>query len=245
VCITTDKVYENREWIWGYRENDPLGGHDPYSTSKAMAELAIASYRRSFFPAERFHEHRVAIASARAGNVIGGGDWAAHRLIPDCARALMAGEPIHLRNPDHVRPWQHVLESLSAYLWLGAKLAQDDGHCFAEAWNFGPYESSRVTTEEVVKKAIQLWGEGTYTSGTAQTQVETGLLKLNWEKASNYLEWHSAYSWDEALAATVDWYMEYHRQNTRAQSIDMHPSCVAQIRAYTERARELGIAWAT
>ena len=139
VSITTDKVYENKEWLWGYRETDRLGGHDPYSASKGMAELAIASYRDSFFPPNKYEEHGVAVASVRAGNVIGGGDFADFRLVPDCMRALMAGEPIGIRNPLSVRPWQHVLEPLSGYLWLGAKLLQG-GPDLAGAWNFGPQE---------------------------------------------------------------------------------------------------------
>ncbi|MEZ4515518.1 MAG: CDP-glucose 4,6-dehydratase [Chloroflexota bacterium] len=139
VSITTDKVYENQEWIWGYRESDQLGGHDPYSASKAMAELAIAAYRSTYFPPEDYAEHGVAIASVRAGNVIGGGDFADFRLVPDCMKALMDGRPIGVRNPLSVRPWQHVLEPLSGYLWLGIKLLQD-GPAFAEAWNFGPLE---------------------------------------------------------------------------------------------------------
>jgi len=170
VCITSDKCYENREWIWGYREIDRLGGHDPYSASKAMAELAIAAYRRSFFPPDAYQEHGVAVASARAGNVIGGGDWAQDRLVADCMRALMDGEPIPVRNPRSVRPWQLVLEPLSGYLWLAAKLLQE-GARFAEAWNFAPLEPVAVSVGELVQKLIELWGVGEWedlSAGQAQ-----------------------------------------------------------------------------
>jgi CDP-glucose 4,6-dehydratase len=233
VCITTDKCYENREWIWGYRENDRLGGHDPYSASKAMAELAIASYRRSFFS----REGRVAVASARAGNVIGGGDWAPYRLVPDCMRSLMSGEPMHLRNPASVRPWQHVLEPLSGYLWLAVKLLQE-GNGFAEAWNLGPLETRGMTTEELVKRAIQSWGSGSYTSDVPSGKVETKTLRLNWDKAANFLNWRPVYNGEEALNKTVEWFKRYQEQ------IDMYGVCAEQISAYTERARELNIEWA-
>jgi CDP-glucose 4,6-dehydratase len=241
VCVTTDKVYRNREWLWGYRENDELGGHDPYSTSKAMAELAIASYRQSFFPVDNYAEHGVAVASARAGNVIGGGDWGAHRLVPDCVRALMEGQPIHLRNPGYVRPWQILLEPLSGYLWLAAKLLGKDGNRFAEAWNFGPEEHRGVTTEELVNEVIALWGSGSYTTGTTQTEVETALLRLNWDKAAHRLDWHSVYTWREALSETIDWYRQYAES---AANGDMYDVCVAQIQRYADRASELGLAWA-
>lgn len=244
VCVTTDKVYRNREWLWGYRENDELGGHDPYSASKAMAELAITSYRESFFPPERHAEHGVAVASARAGNVIGGGDWSAHRLIPDCVRALVSGQVIGLRNPTHVRPWQILLESLSGYLWLAARLLQDDGHGFSAGWNFGPEERHPVTTEEVVKKIISLWGSGTYVTGTAQTEVETALLRLNWDKAASQLQWHPVYGWEEALTETIAWYRTCDERQRGSADVDMVDVCVGQIRAYAERARDLGLAWA-
>lgn len=245
VCITSDKCYENQEWIWGYRESDALGGHDPYSTSKAMAELAVASYRRSFFPNDRFKEHGVAIASARAGNVIGGGDWALYRLVPDCIRALLAEEQINLRNPHHVRPWQHTFEPLCGYLWLAAKLLQEDGNSFAEAWNFGPLQFQDIATEKVVKKVIQLWGGGSYSTGTAQPEVETELLKLNWDKAANRLHWRPVYTAEEALATTIKWYKLYQTQLTGSQPVNMYSVCVDQIREYTERARQSGIEWAS
>jgi CDP-glucose 4,6-dehydratase len=243
VCITTDKVYKNREWLWGYRENDELGGHDPYSASKAMAELAISSYRQSFFAVDRYAEHGVALASARAGNVIGGGDWAMHRLVPDCIRAWMNDRPIHLRNPGHVRPWQITLESLSGYLGLAAKMLQRDGYRYAEAWNFGPQERRAVTTEEFIQKAIALWGSGSYVTGTTQTEVETALLRLNWDKAANRLNWHPVYTWEEALGETIAWFKVYARHKVRNEAIDMYDVCADQIRVYTARARQLNLAW--
>ena len=243
VCVTTDKVYKNREWLWGYREIDELGGHDPYSASKAMAELAISSYRQSFFAPRHDGVPVVALASARAGNVIGGGDWGEHRLVPDCVRALMNRQPIHLRNPDYVRPWQLLLEPLSGYLWLAAKLLGKDGQHYAEAWNLGPQEHRSVTTKELVQKAIALWGNGTFTTGTTQSEIETKVLRLNRDKAANRLDWHPVYTWEEALTETMVWYKAYHEQENSRMMPDMYSTCVAQIEKYLRRARELGIAW--
>jgi CDP-glucose 4,6-dehydratase len=240
VCVTTDKVYENREWVWGYRENDRLGGHDPYSASKAMAELAIAAYRRSYFA-----ESGLGLASARAGNVIGGGDFAPDRLLPDTMRALMAGEPVRVRNPGYVRPWQHLLESLSGYLWLGAKLLQH-GAAYAEAWNFAPRESEGVTAQQVVEKTLALWGSGQWQPvEEAQAEKETVLLRLNRDKAANRLGWQPLYEWDQAVAATVDWFRTYHqRQEEQAAGLDMYDVCAVQIDSYTARAGALGFPWA-
>jgi CDP-glucose 4,6-dehydratase len=264
VCITTDKVYRNQEWPWGYREADVLGGHDPYAASKAMAELAIAAYRQSYFaqvPYERDaapaanapHTPRFAvpIASARAGNVIGGGDWSAHRLVPDCIRALEAGDPIQLRNPTHVRPWQLLLEPLSGYLWLAARMLGEEGVRYAEAWNFGPRETG-ISTEQVVRRIIDLWGSGTYQAISAETTaahapVETARLCLNWDKAAACLGWAPVYDWQQAIAATVGWYREYAAQHRRSQagtSIDMYGTCVEQIAAYTRCARQQDQPWA-
>jgi CDP-glucose 4,6-dehydratase len=243
VCVTSDKCYENQEWLWGYREIDRLGGHDPYSASKAMAELAVASYRRSFFPVEKYGEHGIALASARAGNVIGGGDWAQDRLVVDCMRALMDGEPIPVRNPHSVRPWQLVLEPLSGYLWLAAKLLHD-GARFAEAWNFAPPENVSVSVGDLVQKLIELWGSGEWedlSAGQAQAPHETNLLRLSWEKAANRLGWRPIYDWHEAVAETVSWFKTYHEHSA---GLDMYDACVGQIARYVERARGLGVAWA-
>ncbi len=239
VCITTDKVYADRAWTWGYRENDRLGGADPYSASKAMAELAIAAYRTSFF-----QQGRPAIASARAGNVIGGGDFAAHRLLPDCVRAFMAGRPVELRHPDFVRPWQHVLESLSGYLWLAVRMLAE-GQVYAGAWNFAPLETAPVTAGELTEKAIALWGGGSWEpAGEAPAAKETATLRLSYEKAAQQLHWRPVYNWTEALAATMTWYRVYAAQEEKVTPPDMYATCAGQIRTYTEAAAEKGIPWA-
>lgn len=236
VCVTTDKVYENREWVWGYRENDRLGGHDPYSASKAMAELAVASFRRSYFG-----NGLPAVATARAGNVIGGGDFTDDRLLPDCMRALMAQESLWVGNPLSVRPWQHVLESLSGYLWLATRLLQE-GQTFAEAWNFAPHDPEGVTAGQLVEEAIALWGSGSWRHNPdVRPHQETGVLRLNWDKAANRLGWRPVYDWREALAATVEWFKQYQQQ----PQADFYPLCASQIEAYTSRAQRLGLPWAS
>jgi CDP-glucose 4,6-dehydratase len=238
VSITTDKVYENQEWLWGYRETDPLGGHDPYSASKAMAELAITAYRSTYFPPEEYGRHGVALASVRAGNVIGGGDFADFRLVPDCMRALMAGEPIGVRNPLSVRPWQHVLEPLSGYLWLGVKLLQE-GPAFGEAWNFGPLEQTGIPAGEIAEKLVEFWGSGTWEhTEPGYAKVETSQLRLSWDKSAHRLNWRPIYAWQEALAEITGWFKAYQR------SADMHDVTRNHIRAYTDRARSLGLTWA-
>jgi len=242
VSITTDKVYENKEWLWGYRELDRLGGHDPYSAGKAMAELAIASYRDSFFAPHTYEEHGVAIASARAGNVIGGGDFGDFRLVPDCMRALMAGEPIGIRNPLSVRPWQHVLEPLSGYLWLGVKLLQE-GPDFAEAWNFGPKEESGIPANQLAEKLVELWGKGSWEhTDPGYAKVETGQLRLSWEKAAARLEWQPVYSWVEALAEITAWFEAFQRGQTK--DVDMHEVARRHIANYVRRGHEQGLPWA-
>jgi len=178
VMITTDKCYKNREWEWGYREIEPMGGHDPYSSSKGCAELLIASYRDSYFPAQAYSHHQTAIASARAGNVIGGGDWAEDRLIPDIIRAFEMKDTVHTRNPNAIRPWQHVLEPLAGYIELSERLCMD-GMPWAEAWNFGPREEDAKSVEWIVKEMTQLWGGGLH---GASTKVSTHMrrITLNW-----------------------------------------------------------------
>jgi CDP-glucose 4,6-dehydratase len=239
VSITTDKVYENQEWLWGYRESDQLGGHDPYSASKAMAELAIAAYRSTYFAPEQYDRHGVAVASVRAGNVIGGGDFADFRLVPDCMKALMDGRPIGVRNPLSVRPWQHVLEPLSGYLWLAARLLQD-GPAFAEAWNFGPLEQKGVPAQALAEKLVAQWGSGSWVhTHPGYAEVETGLLRLSWDKAAHRLGWRPIYPWDQALAEIVAWFKAYQAGD------DMYGVTREHIRAYTRRAQELGVEWAT
>lgn len=234
VMITTDKCYENKEWIWGYREQDPLGGNDPYSASKAMAELAIASYRSSFFSSS----DSAAVASARAGNVIGGGDFSDHRIIPDTMQALMKGTPVHVRNPASVRPWLNVLDPLSGYLLLAARLIQK-GQQFAQAWNFGPLEYQAVSVGEIVEKAVELWGNGDWTqAGVKNYKPEMHMLRLNWDKAANFLQWQPTYTWEESLEKTVDWFKSYFRQE------DMYEVCFEHIEAYMHKASERKKKWA-
>lgn len=240
VSITTDKVYENEEWLWGYRENDRLGGHDPYSASKAMAELAIASYRHSYWsvPEDRDGEgNQPAVASVRAGNVIGGGDFADYRLVPDCMRALMAAEPILIRNPNSIRPWQHVLEPLSGYLWLAVKLLHE-GQTFAQAWNFGPLEQQGVTTQSLAQKLVHYWGSGSWECmQPAGAKAETGYLRLSWEKAASAFQWRPVYTLDEALAEITAWFKAYQGGS------DMHEVSREHIATYTQRASALELAW--
>lgn len=239
VSITTDKVYENQEWLWGYRESDRLGGHDPYSASKAMAELVVASYRSTFFAPETYEDHGVAVGTVRAGNVIGGGDFADFRLVPDCMKALMDGTPIGVRNPLSVRPWQHVLEPLSGYLWLAVRLLED-GPEFGEAWNFGPPEQTGVAAGELAEKLVELWGSGSWIhTQPGFAKVETGILRLSWEKAAARLGWQPAYPWHQSLGEIVNWFKAYEA------GADMYEVTRDQIGAYTEQARELGTAWAT
>lgn len=230
VCITSDKCYENREWVWGYRECDTLGGSDPYSASKAMAELAIVSYRQSFYQQE------TAVASTRAGNVIGGGDFSPWRLIPDCMRALLASAPIRVRNPYSTRPWLHVLDPLHGYLLLAARML-DKGQEYAGAWNFGPKDAKGVATGEMVAKAIELWGEGDWSAtGGAENIKEMNLLALNWDKAASRLDWHPVYEWKKALSKTVAWYKAYASFLQNPQRVDLKGLCREQIEAFMQEA---------
>jgi CDP-glucose 4,6-dehydratase len=226
--VTSDKCYENREWIWGYREDDALGGSDPYSASKGMAEMAINSYRDSFANSSNF----TAIASARAGNVIGGGDFSDLRIVPDCMRALMNKEPVRIRNPYSTRPWLHVFDSLSGYLKLAAELFHK-GSPFATAWNFGPLEQQAINVQTLVEKAINLWGEGDWLDvNTSEVKQEKNLLRLNWDKAANCLGWRPTYHWSEALQQTVDWFKCYdiYRKNSAAK--DMHEVSLSHLYSY-------------
>lgn len=215
IMITTDKVYSNHEWIYPYRENDKLGGYDPYSASKACAELLIDSYRNSFFHVAEFEKHRKAIAVARAGNVIGGGDWSKDRLIPDIARAIGAGEQVIVRKPTSVRPWQHVLEPLSGYLLLGARLS-DDPVSYSQPYNFGPYNEDALSVKEMVETAIKAWGKGDYkVQKVADGLHEAGLLKLDISKVINEVGWKPRLKADEAVRLTVNWYKEYYNDKDK------------------------------
>jgi CDP-glucose 4,6-dehydratase len=213
VLITTDKVYENIESDYYYIETDKLGGYDPYSASKAASEIVISSYRNSFFNPADFDTHRKAVASARAGNVIGGGDWSADRIIPDIVRALHAQKPVTVRNPAAVRPWQHVLEPVGGYLLLGSKLAVQPQQ-FASAWNFGPQSQDTLTVKEVVEKALSIWGAGTYETPQQVGQPhEAGLLQLSIDKSTKQLGWVPRWSAGEAIAKTIEWYKSFFAGN--------------------------------
>jgi len=210
VIITTDKVYYNNEWDYPYRENDRLGGYDPYSASKACAELVIDSYRNSFFNTKTYNQHQKTIGVARAGNVIGGGDWAKDRLIPDIVRALSRGEKIEIRNPSSVRPWQHVLEPVVGYLILGAKLEEDPIQ-YAEAYNFGPDFNDALEVNVMVDLAVKFWGKGEYYIKKDINQPhEAGLLKLDINKTIAKLGWRPRYNAETAIERTISWYKHYY-----------------------------------
>lgn len=209
VMITTDKCYENKEQIWGYRENEPMGGYDPYSSSKGAAEIAIASWRRSFFNPENYDKHGKSIASVRAGNVIGGGDWALDRIIPDCIRALESGNPIDIRNPKAIRPWQHVLEPLSGYMLL-AKRMWEAPTKYCEGWNFGPRAESISTVWDIASKVIGNYGFGNLRDLSDPNAVhEAKLLMLDISKAQFKLGWQPAMDIDKTIEMTIDWYKKY------------------------------------
>lgn len=213
VLITTDKVYENLEWHYPYRENDRLGGYDPYSASKACAELIISSYRNSFFNQGEFEKHNKSIASARAGNVIGGGDWSKDRIIPDIVRALQKKESIIVRNPSAVRPWQHVLEPISGYLQLGAKMHEYPTK-HNDSWNFGPFAEDNLTVKELSEKAIAIWGEGNMETPTLLNQPhEAHLLKLDISKTIGELNWKPKWNSTKAISKTIEWYKQYSTKN--------------------------------
>ena len=206
VNITTDKCYENHEWVWGYRENDPMGGYDPYSNSKGCAELASAAYRNSYFHADKYAEHGVALATVRAGNVIGGGDWADDRLIPDIMRAITRGTPVNIRNPNAIRPWQHVLEPLFGYMLLAQKL-YEQGASYAEGWNFGPNDEDAKPVQWIVERLTESWGEGaSWVLDGGIHPHEAHYLKLDCSKAKARLNWHPRWHLDEALDAIIDWH---------------------------------------
>lgn len=220
--ITTDKCYENQEWEWGYRENDSLGGYDPYSSSKACSEFITSAYRRSFF-----NSSEVRVATARAGNVIGGGDWAEDRLVPDLIKSLMDQEPIVLRNPDAVRPWQHVLEPLSGYLVLCERL-YNEGQKYADSWNFGPRDSDAKTVEYIVKAILGNWPgrHPGYKVAKAEGSHEASMLKLDCSKAHKHLQWSPRWTLETALNMTMDWFIQYR------DGKDVREICELQINKY-------------
>lgn len=228
VVITSDKCYENREWVWGYRENEAMGGHDPYSNSKGCAELVTAAYRSSFFSPETYEQHRVAVASVRAGNVIGGGDWALDRLIPDMIKAFHQGQTALIRNPHAIRPWQHVLEPLSGYLLLAQKLWQN-GPEFVGGWNFGPRDEDARPVSWIVEYLTQLWGSGaTWQLNKGSHPHEATYLKLDCSKAKTQIGWEPCLTLDETLAWIVEFYRGYY-DGQSARKI-----ATAQIRRYLD-----------
>jgi CDP-glucose 4,6-dehydratase len=232
VCITSDKCYENQEWVYAYRENDSMGGHDPYSASKGAAEIAISSYRRSFLNSKSGRD--ISISSVRAGNVIGGGDWAEDRIIPDCIRALTFKKPLIVRNPHAIRPWQHVLDPLSGYLMLAARMVQKPEH-FAGAWNFGPLSTNNVPVRSLVEAFIKEWGSGSWQdasdNGNAEPH-EANLLRLDCTKANNILGWMPIYSIPEGIKMTADWYRAYYNEE------NMYDFTISQVRSFNARFKE-------
>jgi len=221
VNVTSDKCYENKERSKGYREDEPLGGYDPYSSSKACAELVTAAYRSSFFNPDEYSRHGLALASARAGNVIGGGDWAQDRLIPDIMRAFLAGKPVVIRNPQAIRPWQHVLEPSSGYLMLAENLWRE-GTKFAEAWNFGPDESDAKPVRWIVEKVAQAWGRPEAWKEERSDRLHEAVnLSLDCSKAKEKLGWHPRWSLDRALDSVNEWYRAY-RDGKKVAQVMLH-----------------------
>lgn len=226
VNVTSDKCYENKEWVWGYRENEAMGGFDPYSNSKGCAELVASAYRSSFFHPDNHHEHGVALASARAGNVIGGGDWAEDRLIPDILRAITEGHSVNIRNPHATRPWQHVLEPLSGYLLLAQKL-YEEGPDFAGGWNFGPNDEDARPVQWIVEQLTKSWGEGaSWALDGGNHPHEAHYLKLDCSKARAQLGWHPRWHLDETLGKIVEWHRAYRDEK------NMREVTLRQINAY-------------
>ena len=237
VIITSDKCYDNVEWVWGYREIDAMGGPDPYSASKGAAELAIRSHIKSYFPKAT---SKVRIASARAGNVIGGGDWAADRIVPDCVRAWSADNLVELRNPYATRPWQHVLEPLSGYLSLAIALSQRP-ELHGEPFNFGPQAQQNHSVLELVRQMALHWDQVRWqdVSASAAGPYESGLLKLNCDKSLHYLHWHAVMGFKDTVRMTAEWYCAHYQNPAQIAT-----TTNAQIAAYSAIAEQAGLAWA-
>jgi len=241
ISITSDKCYRNENWIWGYRETDAMGGHDPYSASKACAEMVIGTYQSREFQAAKGRKKYLPIASARAGNVVGGGDWSAKRLVPDTIRAIAAGEKMLLRSPNATRPWQHVLEPLSGYLWLGANIANNPD-LFASGWNFGPVDQGIYPAKEVVEKLIAFWPSPETEVEVAENgaPTEAVLLALDCSKARGYLNWTGTWLIDDTIATTSTWFSHFYNN----KQTDMYEFTLSQIQSYTQDALDKGQAWA-
>lgn len=229
VVATSDKCYRNDGQVWGFREVDPLGGHDPYSASKAGSELVVDSYRSSYFPVDRMSEHGVRLASVRAGNVIGGGDWAHDRIVPDAVRALADGGDLVVRNPDSTRPWQHVLEPLSGYLTLGARLLSDQAAIWAQAWNFGPSIDDEASVADLATSLVNAWGSGRWVTPSEVTaDVEAQTLRIAIDKAFSKLGWFPRWHLEEAVTRTINWYRFYYQD----PKTSMQEHSLADIEAY-------------
>ncbi len=231
VNVTSDKCYENREWIWGYRENDPLGGFDPYSSSKACAELVTNAYRNTYFNPQEYNKtHKIALSSVRAGNVIGGGDWGLDRLIPDCIKALSKNKTIIIRNPKATRPWQYVLDPIAGYLLLASRMYTDPVS-FSGAWNFAPDDENMLTVEEIAKLTIQHWGRGKYIIEKSIQPHESNLLRLDSSKARISLGWKPLYSVHEALERTIKWYKYFYSAQKNKKGL--YKSMTEEIRNFS------------
>ena len=239
IMITSDKAYDNVEWVWGYRETDRLGGKDPYSASKGMAELAIRSYVDSFF---NVPDSNIRVGITRAGNVIGGGDWAVDRIVPDCMEAWANSETVDIRSPQATRPWQYVLEPLSGYLCLAESLYLDSQN-HGEAYNFGPSADQNYPVSKLIDEMSKYWDQIKWNDVSTDTGHvhEAGLLKLNCDKALVDLKWHSALQFEETVKMTVEWYKVYYQSPNQS----MHDFTISQIEAYTEAARLCGVTWAS
>lgn len=233
VVITTDKCYENKEWVYEYREIDPMGGYDPYSSSKGCVELIVSSYRNSFY-----NNSGKALASARAGNVIGGGDWASDRLIPDFIRAVSEDRPVTIRHPHAIRPWQYVLEPLSGYLWLGALMFKN-AEKYSSSWNFGPNDSSILSVQDILKLSSKILGKGSIVVDKSSHLHEANLLKLDISKANIYLNWHPVYDIYQTIGNTMSWYRKYYKN----KNDDMYGYTVKQIERYENEAKIHKLVW--
>ena len=240
IIMTSDKCYENRELDYAYKETDPMGGHDPYSASKGAAELVTSSYRNSFFNPNDFEKHKVSISTIRAGNVIGGGDWANDRIIPDCINFLTLKQPILVRNPNSIRPWQYVLEPISGILTLAVKMSQNSSE-YGGPWNFGPLIlKNKTTVKDLVIQIIKEWNSGEWTDISEQVNSvhEANLLMLDSTKAMNLLGWKPVYSIDESIHETINWYKEYVDKTSDIQNFSLE-----QIQKYVSKAKEMNLFW--
>ena len=240
VIVTSDKCYENKEINYAYKETDTLGGYDPYSASKGAVELVTSSYRNSFFNPNDFAEHGISLSTSRIGNVIGGGDWAKDRLVPDIVRSLSTNHEIHIRNPTAVRPWQHVLEAISGLFCLSKKM-YDEPTSFAQPWNFGPLlDNENLTVSQLNSQIISEWGSGNWNEVSHDEPHEANLLMLDPSKAIEKLGWRPVYSIKDAISKTISWYKEYFTNNDK-----MHEFTQNQILEYTKHAKKMNISWAS